>query len=84
MVLIFMEKCVCKITKVWDMLQLITISISWKMIHTCIKINQCFDEETISMADLAAILKHADGYENINTENSEQWSEVHTTVMIMR
>jgi hypothetical protein len=38
---------------------------------------------TVSAAELAAILKYTDYFENVNSENSEQWFEV-CTVLGMR
>jgi hypothetical protein len=64
-----------KITKAWHVENTITISRSWKVMVPDNIENECLgsDEETYTTAGLAATLKHMDGCENFEIENSEQW-----------
>uniref|UniRef100_H3A2J1 HTH psq-type domain-containing protein n=1 Tax=Latimeria chalumnae TaxID=7897 RepID=H3A2J1_LATCH len=67
--------------RAWNVVKPVTISRSWKKIFPDNEENEClgFDEEDISAANLAAILKHTEGCENVDNENIEQWFEVDST-----
>uniref|UniRef100_H3AHU5 HTH CENPB-type domain-containing protein n=1 Tax=Latimeria chalumnae TaxID=7897 RepID=H3AHU5_LATCH len=70
-----------EVSRAWNMVKPVTISRSWKKIFPDNRENEClgFDEEDISAANLAAILQHTEGCENVDNENIEQWFEVDST-----
>uniref|UniRef100_H3ABR8 HTH CENPB-type domain-containing protein n=1 Tax=Latimeria chalumnae TaxID=7897 RepID=H3ABR8_LATCH len=70
-----------EVSRAWNMVKPVTISRSWKKNFPDDGENEClgFDEEDISAANLAAILKHTEGCENVDNENLEQWFEVDST-----
>jgi general stress protein 26 len=48
--------------------------------------NVCFgfDEETVSAAGLATVLKHLGDCETLSTDNSKQWFEVGIWCLVVR
>uniref|UniRef100_H3AS01 HTH CENPB-type domain-containing protein n=1 Tax=Latimeria chalumnae TaxID=7897 RepID=H3AS01_LATCH len=70
-----------EVSRAWNMVKPVTISRSWKKFFPDNGENEClgFDEEDISATNLAAILQHTEGCENVDNENIEQWFEVDST-----
>ncbi|XP_064421026.1 jerky protein homolog-like [Latimeria chalumnae] len=69
-----------EVSRARNMVKPVTISRSWKKIFPDNRENKCLGfDEVISAANLAAILQHTEGCENVDNENIEQWFEVDST-----
>ncbi|XP_003341417.2 tigger transposable element-derived protein 2 [Monodelphis domestica] len=70
-----------EVSRAWNMIKSVTITRAWNKLFPGIEenIGLNFDEGAILAANLATVLQHTEGCENVDIENIEDWFEAENT-----